>query len=183
MPVLTLIRGLPGSGKTTFARYLATGSRMLIIAADDFFVDADTGNYGFNPERLGSAHHWCQQEVLKALKAGRDVCVNNTFSRRWEVEPYIKIAKDAHARLHVLDLFDGGHALALGTRLVQRKPEPLKRTASRLANGERLPCVAILTHVAVGGGCLLVPILEIPICWTVKCPTGILLRDCMGGRL
>lgn len=91
-----LIRGLPGSGKSTRARaYAARG--YVHIEADDFFVS--NGRYVFDPTKLPQAHASCRQRVAAALAAGRNVVVANTFSRRWEMGPYWELAALYGARV------------------------------------------------------------------------------------
>ncbi|XP_036108867.1 NEDD4-binding protein 2-like 1 isoform X4 [Molossus molossus] len=58
---LYLLRGLPGSGKTTLARQLQHDfPRALIFSTDDFFFTED-GAYEFNPDFLEEAHEWNQK--------------------------------------------------------------------------------------------------------------------------
>ncbi|XP_024204286.2 NEDD4-binding protein 2-like 1 isoform X17 [Pan troglodytes] len=58
---LYLLRGLPGSGKTTLARQLQHDfPRALIFSTDDFFFRED-GAYEFNPDFLEEAHEWNQK--------------------------------------------------------------------------------------------------------------------------
>lgn len=103
--MLILLRGLPGSGKTTFAR---TFKDALVFAADDFFYRRGEGKYAFDPTLLGEAHLTCQRETRGALEAGAVVVVTNTFSQRWELEAYFKIAAEVGVRVTVADLFDAG---------------------------------------------------------------------------
>lgn len=104
---LFLIRGLPGSGKTTEAkRLLREGRVQHAVAADDWF-ERD-GRYRFNPRELSSAHRDCLQRATEALERGESVAVHNTFSRRWEAQPYIDLAARTEAALFVVDLFDAG---------------------------------------------------------------------------
>ncbi len=97
---LTLVRGLPGCGKSTLAGPEA-------CEADKFFVAKD-GSYEFNPSCLPEAHAWCQKLTQQRLAEGNDTSVANTFSQRWEMEPYLKIAHAMEAELTVIDLFDSG---------------------------------------------------------------------------
>lgn len=105
MTTLYLIRGLPGTGKTTLAERLKGDGVM--VAADDWFECAD-GTYQFDPTQLQQAHQECQRRAQINLGRADTVVVHNTFSQRWEMQPYIDIAILHGARLVVLDLFDGG---------------------------------------------------------------------------
>ncbi|XP_023373527.1 NEDD4-binding protein 2-like 1 isoform X3 [Otolemur garnettii] len=61
---LYLLRGLPGSGKTTLARQLQHDfPRALIFSTDDFFFRED-GAYEFNPDFLEEAHEWNQKRGI-----------------------------------------------------------------------------------------------------------------------
>lgn len=86
---LVLIRGLPGSGKSTMARNM-TGYRHL--EADMFFTDLD-GVYIYDASKIKAAHEWCQINVKWALERGEKVVVSNTFTRSFEMEPYFEMAK------------------------------------------------------------------------------------------
>lgn len=89
---LTLVRGLPGVGKTTYATTLAKESGGVVFSADDYFVDAD-GNYNFNLYRLAAAHEDCESKTISALQRGNtNIFVANTFSRPWEMMPYFDAA-------------------------------------------------------------------------------------------
>jgi hypothetical protein len=109
---LFLIRGLPSSGKSTLADKLA----LRWIETDQFFVKDN--EYKFDPALLPQAHAWCLQETkdqieyfLKFPKKSQyqlNVIVANTFATRWEMQPYIMLAKQHDLRLTVVDLFDGG---------------------------------------------------------------------------
>lgn len=89
---LYIIRGLSGSGKTTLARLL-TDCRH---SADDFFYEAGGGEYLFNHRLLKQAHSQCQDRVNRDLERGVPiVAVANTFSQRWEADPYFEMA-DRH---------------------------------------------------------------------------------------
>lgn len=92
--MLYIIRGLPGSGKSTFANTLL--HKHVVSAhfeADMFFVN-DEGVYLYNPNRLKEAHEWCQNSVEESLGRGLSTAVSNTFTRKWEIEPYVKMCEE-----------------------------------------------------------------------------------------
>lgn len=88
--ILTIIRGLPGSGKTTFAEYLAKANNAVICCADDFFVK--DGEYKWNPDKLGAAHGWCKRKCEETMKEGKDIILANTSTKESEFKPYVVLA-------------------------------------------------------------------------------------------
>lgn len=86
---LVLIRGIPGSGKSTMARSMIEYEH---YEADMFFTD-NNGAYNYDRDKIKDAHEWCQRETFKALASGKRVVVSNTFTRRFEMEPYFEMAK------------------------------------------------------------------------------------------
>lgn len=84
---LTLIRGYSGSGKTTAARKLVEDTGCQHFEADMYFSLG--GEYKFDPKLLKKAHQWCQDCTRVSLSMGKDVVVANTFTRLWEMQPYL----------------------------------------------------------------------------------------------
>jgi MoxR-like ATPase len=100
---LFLLRGLPGSGKTTLAGSL---EMVFCYEADRYFEDED-GKYNFDPTKLKQAHQWCQDRVEKAMSAPNGfppprIVVSNTFTQEWEMDPYYKLAEQYGYRVYSL---------------------------------------------------------------------------------
>lgn len=97
MKILILLRGLPGSGKSTFANYIFSNN---IFEADQYFYDED-GNYNFDASKLYEAHKWCQLRVEHAMEDNlesngmyfSEIVVSNTSTTEKELEPYLELAK------------------------------------------------------------------------------------------
>jgi predicted kinase len=91
--ILYIVRGIPGSGKSTFAKTLVTKD-YCHKEADMFFIDRD-GNYNFNPSQIKDAHKWCQEEMNLLMRLEHSpVVVSNTFTQEWEMGPYFELAKE-----------------------------------------------------------------------------------------
>jgi predicted kinase len=93
---LILVRGIPGSGKSTFANLI--WNNYAICEADKFFYDKD-GNYNFDPSKLKQAHAWCQNEVEIKMQDNQnnpqfypEIAVSNTFTQEWEMQAYLDLA-------------------------------------------------------------------------------------------
>jgi len=96
MKQLMLIRGLPGSGKSTVAKLF---DKALHFEADMYFLDAD-GNYQFDASKIKNAHNWCRDSVMDAMKEGHPiVVVSNTFTQEWEMEVYYLLAEELGYRV------------------------------------------------------------------------------------
>lgn len=89
--ILYIVRGIPGSGKSTFAKTLGG----IHWEADMFFTDPFTGDYNFDPSKIKSAHEWCQLNVKENMMESEDkIIVSNTFTQEWEMQPYFDMAKE-----------------------------------------------------------------------------------------
>jgi predicted kinase len=85
---LIILRGLPNSGKSTFASLISED----ICCADDFFMDK--GEYKFDKTKLGEAHEWCQLKCRLKMACGYSkIVVANTNTTEKEMAPYIKLAE------------------------------------------------------------------------------------------
>lgn len=102
---LTLVRGVPGSGKSTMAfdilKYdLPMGSRH--FEADMYFLGPQ-GKYTFDGDKIRDAHGWCYASTRIALAQGRSVIVSNTFVRVWEMEHYRTLAQNFNIEFKVVE--------------------------------------------------------------------------------
>lgn len=95
---LFLIRGCPGAGKSTFARFI--WNEYAICEADKYFIGED-GVYNFDPAKLKDAHAWCRREVETRMKDNQqnpqfypEIVVSNTFTQEWEMKEYYKLAEE-----------------------------------------------------------------------------------------
>lgn len=90
--ILYIVRGIPGSGKSTFAKTLVNKD-YCHKEADMFFVDRDD-NYKFNVSKIKDAHQWCQDEVDFLMNYEHSpIAVSNTFTQEWEMQAYLDLAK------------------------------------------------------------------------------------------
>ena len=97
MKTLYLIRGIPGSGKTSFAATLLINQVVDdYVEADQYFVNE--GVYRFNPCKLKEAHKWCQDHTRATLSRGSSIAVSNTSTTEKEVETYREIAEECNAK-------------------------------------------------------------------------------------
>eukprot|EP01013_Petalomonas_cantuscygni_P033401 TRINITY_DN60351_c0_g1_i1.p1 TRINITY_DN60351_c0_g1~~TRINITY_DN60351_c0_g1_i1.p1 ORF type:complete len:245 (+),score=24.21 TRINITY_DN60351_c0_g1_i1:71-805(+) len=105
---VVLVRGLPGSGKSTVARAIASTYKSCVVEADDFFVNRASGVYVFDPSLISDAHQECQRRAKAAIRGKTPVViVSNTFTQRWEMRTYVLAAVKGGYRVHVVDLYDG----------------------------------------------------------------------------
>lgn len=102
-----LIRGLPGSGKSTLALDLLESSDPDCshhFEADDFHIDSN-GVYRYDATRITEAHDYCFMRFMEVLHDESQLdrlIVANTFSRRWEIQPYISVARFYDCALKIL---------------------------------------------------------------------------------
>jgi len=100
---LYLLRGLPGSGKTTIAGTIIRGTDGVMFAADDYFVDPNTNDYNFDASKLAKAHADCQARCEDAMKRNISVIVvHNTFTTPKEMRPYRFLADENGYIVHSL---------------------------------------------------------------------------------
>lgn len=92
---LILLRGLPGSGKTTLGSVILStpGGSVDVISADDFFVN-EKGEYLFDATKLKEAHNSCQVRCAEKMKLETfKIVVANTFTQEWEMAAYYEMAE------------------------------------------------------------------------------------------
>ena len=93
MKTLYIVRGIPGAGKSTFAKSIGG----VHIEADQFFMM--NGKYNFDITKIKLAHKYCQNQTEAWMKTdgtqvnNDKIIVSNTFTQEWEMEPYFKLAE------------------------------------------------------------------------------------------
>lgn len=91
--MLILVRGVPGSGKSTYVQNEGyKDSNYCTVEADMYFTRPD-GVYDFNPKLLSNAHEWCLNSVKSEYWNHDKTYVANTFTRIWEMQKYLDWAK------------------------------------------------------------------------------------------
>jgi predicted kinase len=87
-----IMRGISGAGKSTYIKKHFPSA--VICSADQYFIDANSGNYNFDASKLRQAHNACKEKFKEALKNQEPlIVVDNTNTQLWEFQPYVQLAQ------------------------------------------------------------------------------------------
>lgn len=87
--ILIIVRGIPGSGKSSFGELLGTKA---ICTADDYHIR--NGIYDWQGSRIGAAHDWCQRKCKRFMKKQIErIVIANTNTTVRELQPYMDLAR------------------------------------------------------------------------------------------
>lgn len=98
--MLIIVRGLPGSGKSTYAR---TSFPNILHLEQDMFLYRDR-KYCYSKSEVPNAVKWCYDTTKTALKNHMDVIVSNTFIYKKHVDHYVNLAKELGAKYKIVRL-------------------------------------------------------------------------------
>lgn len=127
---LILLRGLPGSGKTTLAKLLSEGGKHPTFSVDDYFTNTETNEYMFDFSKNHLAYKQCENNTLQSmLRSKEKIIIHNTFTMDWELEPYFKLASKHQYNLFVVTVENyhkQGNTHAVTTEQLQKMAEKYK---------------------------------------------------------
>jgi predicted kinase len=109
-PTVFIMRGIPGSGKSTLSKdikdiSLLQNYQCRAVSADDFFV-LFNGDYKFNPSYLRDAHEDCLRNFCNRVAAGYFVViVDNTNIDPKDFDHYVKIASAFGYKVNIVTSF------------------------------------------------------------------------------
>lgn len=91
---IVIMSGIPGSGKSTYVQKHYKDS--WICSADSYFLDG-SGNYNYQPEKIGEAHAECLRRFALVMREPYPqdidyVIVDNTNLSTEEIAPYYELA-------------------------------------------------------------------------------------------
>lgn len=93
MKKVIILRGVSGSGKTTWAKTRLKekdGLSKSIVSADEYFTDPKTGKYLFVKEELEKSHAFCFKTFILHLQSDTDlIIVDNTNTTALAIAPYV----------------------------------------------------------------------------------------------
>ena len=100
-PKVVIMRGISGCGKSTYTR--KHYPKAVVVSADHYFER--NGKYEFDREKLGAAHADCFRRFNQALQKREPlIVVDNTNTRKWEMERYYDAAVKAGYQVEVVRL-------------------------------------------------------------------------------
>ena len=116
--ILIIVRGIPGSGKSTFAKEIVKmfPDDSVHWESDMFFMH--NGVYCWKPNKVNLAHRWCQQKVEKSFDAVDIVVVSNTFTTESEMKSYLDFAKENGISVQIVRMenrFENEHGVPKAT--------------------------------------------------------------------
>ncbi len=96
---LTIVRGLPGSGKSKFANSL----KGVVTVDDDSFFETDDG-YKFKEEYYKDSFKYIQAMAMYHLFRGKSVVVTSPFIKVKDITPFKGIAKRYNAIFEIVEV-------------------------------------------------------------------------------
>lgn len=92
--VVYILRGLPGSGKSTLSKYLSDNiTDSVVCSADDYFTS--NGSYNFDRSKLQEAHDECYAKFKDCIGFNMIPIIDNTNVTKKEYSKYV-----THAQLN-----------------------------------------------------------------------------------
>lgn len=98
---IVILRGIPGCGKSTIAKWAGSIAGAISFSADHYFMKS--GEYKFDPLGLNAAHADCQRKFKSwaLMAAGGAAVVDNTNLSLRELNTYINIAKTHNIKYEI----------------------------------------------------------------------------------
>lgn len=134
MNTITIMQGIPGSGKSTRAKEIAAENGAVIVSADEYFMDLE-GNYVWNQQFLHAAHTFCQKMAATLMRQGKNVIIDNTNLKERDYRVYVDLASiyGYDVKMETIMIFDVDLCTARNTHKVpratiQRMVDTLKQT-------------------------------------------------------
>lgn len=137
MPTLTITRGLPGSGKTTWAK----ATTAVRVNRDDIRIQLHGGYVGtYAAEQEVTCHQ--QDAVWSLLQSGLDVVVDDTNLRLKHARAWATMAARAGADFTCVDFFDVPTETCIARDATRETPvgeDVIRGMAARYGRLDRLP--------------------------------------------
>lgn len=109
MKELIILRGLPGSGKSTFAKLLANHKNSIVIENDEYMYE--DGIYDWKPSKVKLAAKNTNEKLHKALNQNVElIVISNVNARNSDFYGYIELGKNKGYKVTTLiveNYFDG----------------------------------------------------------------------------